>query len=406
MHVSFTPIPNDSRQLILGDEAIGFGAIVAGCRVYAGYPITPASEVLEFMADHIGKFGGAMIQADSEMAAAHHVIGAALAGARSMTATSGPGFDLMQEALSAGGITETPMVIVLCTRGGPATGLPTRQGQEELNEAIFGSHGDFARIVLATSEPEDSFYVMEHVFNLAERYQCPIILIVDQMLAQSSYTVPALDASGFTIDRGKLLSPEEFRERYGDNRNGRRYKRYELTEDGISYRAIPGTPGVTNYYSNTNEHTEDGYLTEEEVIRQQQMDKRFMQRMELIKADPQLPKPRMYGDSNAKIGFIGYGGVYGPVLEALERLDAMGVKAKFMELRTLWPFDGEGVKAFIDSCDSVYIPEYTAGAQLRGLIQREATGPSPKLHSLLRYDGRLISSGWIVSRMEEAKVGN
>jgi 2-oxoglutarate/2-oxoacid ferredoxin oxidoreductase subunit alpha len=407
LHVSFSPVPNDARQIILGDEAIGFGAIVAGCRVYAGYPITPASEVLEFMADHIGKFGGAMIQADSEMAAAHHVIGAALAGARSMTATSGPGFDLMQEAISAGGITETPMVIVLCTRGGPATGLPTRQGQEELNEAIFGSHGDFARIVLATSEPEDSFYMMEHVFNLAERYQCPIILIVDQMLAQSSYTVPALDASGFNIDRGKLLSPEQFAEKYGDNRNGGRlYKRYELTEDGISYRAIPGTPGVTNYYSNTNEHTEDGYLTEEEVIRQQQMDKRFMQRMELIKADPQLPKARMYGDDNAKVGFIGYGGVYGPVLEALDRLDAMGVKAKFMELRTLWPLDGEAVKAFIDSCDSVYIPEYTAGAQLRGLVQREATGPSPKLHSLLRYDGRLISAGWIVSRMEEAKVGN
>jgi 2-oxoglutarate ferredoxin oxidoreductase subunit alpha len=391
---------------MLGNDAVALGAIVAGCRVYAGYPITPASEVLEFMADHINKFGGAMIQADSEMAAAHHVIGAALAGARSMTATSGPGFDLMQEAISASGITETPMVIVLCTRGGPGTGLPTRQGQEELNEAVFGSHGDIARIVLAVSEPEDAFYVMEHVFNLAERYQCPVFLLQDQMLAQSSYTVPELDPSGFVIDRGKLLSPEQFAERYGDNRNGRRYKRYEVTEDGISYRAIPGTPGVTNFYSNTNEHTEDGYLTEEEVHRQVQMDKRFMQRMELIRNEPQLPQARIYGDSNAKIGFISYGGTYGPIREAVERMDAMGVKAKFMEVRTLWPFDGKGAKAFIDSCDVVYVPEYSAGAQLRGLIQREATGPLPKLKSLLRYDGRNMTPGWIISHTEEAKVGN
>jgi 2-oxoglutarate ferredoxin oxidoreductase subunit alpha len=353
-----------------------------------------------------------MIQADSEMAAAHHVIGAAVAGARSMTATSGPGFDLMQEAISAAGITETPMVIVLCTRGGPATGLPTRQGQEELNEAIFGSHGDIARIVLAVSEPEDAFYVMEHVFNLAERYQCPVVLLQDQMLAQSSYTVPALDPSTFTIDRGKLLSPEQFKELYGDNTGGeersggRRYMRYELTEDGISYRAIPGTPGVTNFYSNTNEHTEDGYLSEEEVIRQQQMDKRFMKRMELIRADEQLPKARMYGDPSARIGFISYGGTYGPIREAVDRLDAMGVKAKFMEVRTLWPFDGEEAKALIDTCDVVYVPEYSAGAQLRGLIQREATGPTPKMKSLLRYDGRNMTPGWIVSRIEEAKVGN
>ena len=411
LQVSFTAKPNDDRIIILGDEAVGAGSIVAGCRVYAGYPITPASEVLEYMADHIGKFGGAMIQADSEMAAAHHVIGAALAGARSMTATSGPGFDLMQEAISAAGITETPMVVVLCTRGGPGTGLPTRQGQEELNLAIFGAHGDIARIVLAVSEPEDSFYVMEHVFNLAERYPCPVFLLLDQMLAQSSYTVPSLDPSGFNIDRGKLLSPAQFQEMYGDNRGGdaksggRRYKRYEVTEDGISYRAIPGTPGVTNFYSNTNEHTEDGYLTEEEVVRQVQMDKRFIQRMELIRADKDLPAPRMYGDSAATIGFISYGGTYGPIREAVDRLDAMGVKSKFMEIRTLWPMDGEGVKEFIDSCDVVYVPEYSAGAQLRGLIQREATGPTKKLKSLLRYDGRNMTPGWIVSRIEEAKIG-
>jgi 2-oxoglutarate ferredoxin oxidoreductase subunit alpha len=398
LKVSFQAEAEDTRQTILGDEAVGAGAIVAGCRVYAGYPITPASEVLEYMAEHLPHFGGAMIQADSEMAAAHHVIGAAVAGARSMTATSGPGFSLMQEAISAGGITETPMVIVICTRGGPGTGLPTRMGQEELNEAVFGGHGDFARIVLAASEPEDAFYIMEHVFNLAERYQCPVFLLIDQLLAQSSYTIPALDPSQFVIDRGKLLDAKAIADRYGNN--GKSYQRYEITDDGLSYRVIPGTPGVTNYYTNTNEHTEDGYITEEEMVRQIMMDKRFMQRMPLIENDPELPKARYYGDESARIGLIGYGSIYGPVLEAIERLGAEGQKAKFLELRTLWPFPGEEVRRFVDSCEVVYIPEYSAGAQLRGLIQREATGPMPgKLRSLLRYDGRLISPGFIVNGM-------
>jgi 2-oxoglutarate ferredoxin oxidoreductase subunit alpha len=400
LKVNFTPVAEDKRQVLLGNYAVAAGAIVAGCRVYAGYPITPASEVLEYMAEKINRFGGALIQADSEMAAAHHVIGASVAGARSMTATAGPGFSLMQEAISAAGITETPMVIVICSRGGPATGLPTRQGQEELNEAVFGGHGDFARIVLAISHPEDGFYLMQDVFNLAERYQCPVFVLQDRLLAQSDYTVPELDPSGFVIDRGKLLTEEQVRERYGSN--GKHYQRYEVTEDGISYRVIAGTPGVTNYYTNTNEHTEDGYITEEESVRQVQMDKRFKQRMELIAADPDLPQARVHGDPAARTGIISYGSIYGPILEAIDRMKEQGQSTKFLEMRTMWPFPGQQVKEFIDSCDSVYVLEYSAGAQLRGLIQREATGPSSKLVSILRYDGRNMTPGWIIEKMKEA----
>jgi 2-oxoglutarate ferredoxin oxidoreductase subunit alpha len=290
------------------------------------------------------------------------------------------------------------MVIVLCTRGGPATGLPTRQGQEELNEAVFGGHGDFARIVLSASTPEDSFYLMEHVFNLAERYQCPVFLLQDQMLAQSQYTTNPLDASNFVIDRGKLLTEEEIAATYT---NGRHYKRYELTEDGISPRVIPGTRGVTNYYTNTNEHTEDGYITEEEVVRQQQMDKRFIQRMQLIAADKELPAPRVHGEAGAKIGFIGYGSVYGPILEAQERLAAEGIQTKYMELLTLWPFPADEVREFVESCDKVYVTEYSAGQQLKGLIQREATGPRPNLLPFVRYDGRLFNPALIVNKVKE-----
>lgn len=399
LRVTFTPLANDNRQLILGDEAIGVGAIAAGCRFFAGYPITPASEILEYMAEKLPSFGGVVVQADSEMAAAHHVIGASVAGARAMTATAGPGFSLMQEAISAAGMTETPMVIVVCQRGGPATGLPTKIGQEDLNETIFGGHGDFSRIVLAASDPEEAFYTMKHLFNLAERYQCPVFLLLDQMVAQSTYTTPPLDPAGFVIDRGKLLDAEAIGQNLAGNDG---YRRYQLTADGISPRIIPGTPGALMYV-NTNEHTEEGYITEEATIRKAMVDKRVTQRMTLISGDGQLPPPRLLGPPQASIGFIGYGAVYGPILEAMARLERQGQPAKFLALATLWPFPAREVRRFVQSCKRAYVVEYSAGAQLRGLIQREATGPMPrKLRSIPRYDGQLMTPGYILNEMREA----
>lgn len=380
----------DRRQLLLGNEAVALGAIVAGCRFYAGYPITPASEVLEYMAEKLPALGGVVVQADSEMAAAHHVIGGSVAGARAMTATSGPGFSLMQEAISAAGITETPVVIVVSQRGGPATGLPTKVGQEDLNETVFGGHGDFARIVLAPTDAEDAFYMMEKAFNLADRYQCPVFVIYDQMFAQSTYTTPPLDPSRFVIDRGKVVTVPL---------NGP-YRRYALTEDGISPRAFPGTPGIYTIYTNTNEHTEEGYITEEMVVRKAMVEKRVVKRMDLIRRDPDLPPPRLHGPPDAPIGFIAYGSTYGPVLEAVERLAGQGQKARFLALRTLWPFPGREVRRFVDSCRVVYVVEYSAGAQLRGLIQREATGPmARKIRSILRYDGRPMTPGYVLQAM-------
>jgi len=403
MGLEFTPDVPDERQFVLGNEAVAAGSIVAGCRFYAGYPITPASEILEFMVENLASFGGAVIQADSEMAAAHHVIGGAVAGARAMTATAGPGFSLMQEAISAAGMTETPIVVVVCQRGGPATGLPTRIGQEDLNETVFGGHGDFARIVLAAGEPEEAFYTMGRAFNLAERYQCPVFVLLDQVVAQSSYTVPALEPSRFAVDRGKLLDASAAKQRYGNNgNNDRRYRRYELTADGISPRVVPGTSGVTTYYNNTNEHTEEGYITEEAAIRKAMVEKRVVHRMKQISEDPDLPSPHVFGPKKARVGFIGYGSVYGPILDAMERLEAAGKPSKFLELRTLWPFPAAEVRQFARTCEKLYVVEHSAGAQLRGLIQREATGPMPrKLRSILRYDGKVMTPGYIMSAIEE-----
>ncbi len=400
MRLPFVPQAEDERQLLLGNEAVGAASIMSGCRFYAGYPITPASEILEYMSEKLAAFGGVVIQADSEMAAAHHVIGASVAGARAMTATAGPGFSLMQEAISGAGMTETPMVVVVSQRGGPATGLPTRVGQEELNEVVFGSHGDIARIVLAASEPEDAFYTMGLVFNLADRYQCPVFLLLDQVLSQSNYTIPRLDPSRIVIDRGKLLDAEAVALAYGGN--GKRYRRYELTDDGISTRVKPGTPGVTTVYTNTNEHTEEGYITEEAAVRSLMVEKRVIQRMVQIRDDQDLPSPRHFGPPDAPIGFIGYGSVYGPIQEAIEQLTSRGQPAGFLELRTLWPFPVQEVQRFVRQCQRVYVVEYSAGAQLRGLIQREATGPMPqKLRSILRYDGKVMTPGYVIGEVKE-----
>jgi len=388
------PPARDERQLILGNEAVALGSIVAGCRFYTGYPITPASEVLEYMAEKLPKVGGVVVQADSEMAAVHHVIGASIAGCRAMTATSGPGFSLMQEAISAAGMTETPIVVVVSQRGGPATGLPTKVGQEDLNETVFGGHGDFARIVLSPTDPEDAFYMMGTAFNLAERYQCPVFVLYDQVFAQSHFTVPPLDPARFNIDRGKLIGPWD-----GRRENG--FRRYRLTRDGISPRAVPGTPGIHTMYYNTNEHGEDGYISEEMAVRRAMVEKRVVKRLALIRRDPELPAPRVVGHPEASIGFIGYASVWGPVVEAVQRLTAQGRPAKFMALRTIWPFPAREVKKFVDSCRVVYVVEYSAGAQLRGLVQREATGPMPrKLRSVLRYDGRPMTPGYILEAME------
>ncbi|HXG35714.1 MAG TPA: 2-oxoacid:acceptor oxidoreductase subunit alpha [Dehalococcoidia bacterium] len=388
----------DNRQFILGNEAIAHGALAAGCRFYAGYPITPASEVLEEMAKHMPKFGGAIIQADDEMSASLHVLGASYAGARSMTATSGPGFSLMQEPISASLINETPLTIFLAQRGGPGTGLPTRQGQEDLNMAIFGSHGEGFRIVLAPSHAEEAYYMTPVLFNLTDRYQCLGIFLYDQFLAQSMYTTELLDPSRIVIDRGKLISSEELME---IRERGESYKRYAFTADGLSPRAFPGQPGAI-VYANTNEHDEGGYTTEEQVLRYDMMLKRVTKRYHLAAQDPDFPEPESYGDMDGEIGFISFGSTYGPILEAMERLQARGTSCKFLKLRTLWPLqrDVPQIKEFIDSARQVFTVEQNITAQLRGLIQREVCGPLPdKLRSVLRWDGRLITPGYIVDRV-------
>jgi 2-oxoglutarate ferredoxin oxidoreductase subunit alpha len=360
--------------LLSGNEAIAIGAIIAGCRFYAGYPITPATEIMELLIMHMPKYQGVAIQVEDEIAAINMAIGASYAGLRAMTATSGPGFSLMAESLSLAGMTELPIVIVYVQRAGPSTGIATKMEQSDTLQALFSGHGEFPRIVLTPGTVEEAFYMTTEAFNLAEKIQCPVIILIDQFIAQNRETVNTIDLSRIRIDRGKLIISEVI----GD------YRRYEITDDGISPRTIPLVKGGI-YLANSNEHDERGYTAENPWIRESMVNKR-LKKLEVAKKILEEKFPhKIYGFKNAKIAFIGYGSVHGVVLEVVERLNVKEPKAKYLQLRYLWPFPLENVNKFIHDVDRIYVVEHNAQGQLSELV-RWATGV--RANKILKYDGR------------------
>jgi 2-oxoglutarate ferredoxin oxidoreductase subunit alpha len=362
------------RMIMMGNDAIAYGALVAGCRFMAGYPITPATDVLEWMAKYAPQFGGVAIQAEDELAAINMVLGAAFTGVRAMTATSGPGQSLMTEAIGLAGVLEIPVVIIECARTGPSTGMPTKTEQSNLNQLIFSGHGEIPRIVIAPGTVEDSFYLSALAFNLAEKYQCPVFVLSEQALCQSKATLPVLDLSRVEVDRGKIVrEPVVFGE----------YKRFAFTDDGVSPRVIPGVEGGM-HLAPGSEHNEAGVITENARNRARMMEKR-MSKMESARVD--LPQALIHGDPHAPIGIIGYGSNRGPIAEAQDRLAASGVATKFIELRTLWPFPEEEVRAFIDDAAHVFVVENNYTGQLERLV-RYVVGPLERMHRVLKYNGR------------------
>jgi 2-oxoglutarate ferredoxin oxidoreductase subunit alpha len=302
------------------------------------------------------------------------VLGAAFTGVRAMTATSGPGQSLMTEAIGLAGVLEIPVVIIECARTGPSTGMPTKTEQSNLNQLIFSGHGEIPRIVIAPGTVEDSFYLSALAFNLAEKYQCPVFVLSEQALCQSKATLPVLDLSRVEVDRGKIVrEPVVFGE----------YKRFAFTDDGVSPRVIPGVEGGM-HLAPGSEHNEAGVITENARNRARMMEKR-MSKMESARVD--LPQALIHGDPHAPIGIIGYGSNRGPIAEAQDRLAASGVATKFIELRTLWPFPEEEVRAFIDDAAHVFVVENNYTGQLERLV-RYVVGPLERMHRVLKYNGR------------------
>lgn len=367
--------PDGDRLLMMGNDAIGYGALVAGCRFMAGYPITPATDVLEWMARYAPKYGGVVVQAEDELAAINMTIGASFAGVRSMTATSGPGQALMTEGIGLAGVVETPIVVIECARAGPSTGMPTKTEQSNLNHLIFSGHGEIPRVVLAPGTVEESFYLTVTAFNLAEKYQLPVFVLSEQALCQSKETIPRLELGSVTVDRGKLIRDGAVT--FGE------YKRFAFSDDGVSPRAIPGVEGGM-HLAPGSEHSDAGVITEDATNRRRMMEKRMHK---LVSMRPDLPKPNLLGDAKAAVGFIAYGSNRGPVAETQDRLARSNVPTKFLQLRTLWPFPEDEVREFIQSASHVFVVENNITGQLERLI-RYVTGPIPKLHPVRKYDGR------------------
>jgi 2-oxoacid:acceptor oxidoreductase, alpha subunit len=377
--------PKQGLIQITGDEAVGMGFIAGGGRFYAGYPITPASEILEYLQANLPKFNGVALQAEDEISAINMALGASLAGARAMVATSGPGQDLMTEGLGQAGMAEIPLVIVEVQRAGPSTGMPTKHEQSDVNHVVFAGHGDFPRLVVAPADASDCFYLTVDALNLAEKYQLPVFILMDQALGQNTQTVPEFDFSRVNIDRGKLLTQADL------NRISV-YKRYEFTEDGVSPRTILGTPD--GFFQVTgNEHNEWGFVSVDRTNRAKIMRKRML-KVEAAKKD--MPRGRVYGDQDARVGFISYGSNLGPILEAMEQLGKQGFKTKFLLLRSIYPLLEE-VQEFLESVNTAFVVESNLTGQLAGLIRREY-GYADKIVRINKYDGSVFRPSDIVSQ--------
>jgi 2-oxoglutarate/2-oxoacid ferredoxin oxidoreductase subunit alpha len=376
---------NSNKILSTGNEATAYGFLVSGGRFFIGYPITPATDIMEWLTPRLPKFGGVVKQAEDELAVINMGIGAAYAGARVMVATSGPGQSLMTEGVGHAGQAEVPIVVVECQRVGPSTGEPTKNEQSDVNHVVFGSHGEFPRLVVAPGNPNECFSVTSLALNLAEKYQLPVFLLLDQALCQNSASIDPFDLSTVSIDRGKLATEEQLSKLDV-------YKRYEFTADGVSLRSIPSEEGGECQVTG-NEHNEFGLVATDRTNRLRMMRKR-MAKLELAKKD--LPKGNLFGPRSAKIGIIGFGSTFGPILESMEQLSEKGVNTRFHQIRTLWPLLEDDLMEFLDGVDTVFVVENNYQGQLANLIRSVVPDPS-KIQSLTKFDGNSFKPKEITS---------
>jgi len=385
------PLGQAKRMLLNGNEALALGAVAAGCKFVAAYPMTPATTILEYLAGKAEETGMVVVQPEDEIAAINMIVGAAFAGARAMTCTSGGGFCLMVEGLGLAGMTETPVVVVNGQRSGPAIGLPTRTEQGDLEFVLHAAHGEFPRVVLAPATVEDAFYLAAKAFNLAEKYQTPVIILTDQYLGSSYATVERFELSRITIERGQLLNEDEAA-RLGQ------YKRYQFTESGVSPRALPLYKN-TLVVSDSDEHNEEGHLIEDAETRTKMMLKR-LRKLEGIRRE--INQPRFYGSPQAEFTFVGWGSTYGALKEAVDLLQAEQSRANLLHLSELWPFPAEAVSSVLGKSRQSLVVENNATGQLARLIRRE-TGLKVN-GTILKFDGRPFSPAGIVREAKKEVV--
>ena len=373
----------DRRLMIDGNQAIALGAMAAGVRFCAFYPMTPSTSIpLTFIANK-DNMGIVVEQAEDEIAAINMCLGASFAGARAMAATSGGGFALMTEGVSLAGITETPIVIALAQRPGPATGLPTRTEQGDLNLVLYSGHGEFPRAVFAPGTLEEYFNLTYHAFDLAERFQTTIFILTDQYMADSLRGTQPFDLDSLP----EISQPDT-------SDGGEDYKRYEVTESGVSPRKLPGF-GKHLVGADSDEHDEQGHITESGEVRNAQNEKRLKKGCGIFE---EVREPTLIGEDGADILLVCWGSTRGSAEEAAEMLSADGKKAAVLHFAQVWPLNPEHFVDKLESAGKVVCVEGNAGGQFAKLIRRE-TGFNVE-NLVLRYDGRPFTAKYIIDRIE------
>lgn len=376
------PLPERSGtklSLVSGNEMTGFGALLGGCRFLAAYPITPATEIMYWMLRFLPQFGGRVVQAEDEISACIMAIGAGYAGVRAATSTSGPGLSLMQEGIGLAGMTETPLVIFDVMRGGPGTGLPTKTEQSDLNEMLYGSHGEIPRIVMIPSSIEESLSFAFYAFELAEAYQCPVIVGTDLYLGMSKKSFKRMDLSRYTVKRHSMISDAEL-----EQMEKGAYKRYDLKAPrGISPRSVPGQHNG-RYVALSNEHDERGYIEIEDPTRRREMFQKRMRKLE----DFRYPFPPMeqIGGEDYDTLFVTLGSTRVIVEEAVQRLREEGRRSALLAIKILSPFPADEVKETMEKAKEIIVVEQNGTGQLHALL-RQQVGFHDRMKSLLRFDG-------------------
>jgi len=361
--------------LIDGVEALAMGAIAGGCNFLSFYPMSPSTAVAVLLAEHSKEFGIIVEQAEDEISAMNMGIGAWYAGARGLASTSGGGFALMVEGLSLAGMIESPLVVHIGQRPGPATGLPTRTEQGDLLFALYSGHGEFPRIILAPGTIEDCFYLAQKAFNLADQYQVPVFILTDQYILESHYNIPSLDPTRTPLKK-----------HFVETRKG--YKRFELTETGLSPRGIPSF-GEGLVVLDSDEHDEEGHITEDLDLRTKMVNKR-LKKLDLLKND--MIPPELVGPKNYKTLIIGWGSTYHAIREVLGRLGTKDVA--FLHFKQVYPLHPEAI-AYFKKAKKTVIVENNGTAQFGQLIRLQ-TGFDMD-HKILKYNGLPFS----VEELEE-----
>jgi 2-oxoglutarate ferredoxin oxidoreductase subunit alpha len=388
------PVPLKEKMMVIrGVAAIGMAKFRAGCGFQTYYPITPATDESEYLENHQKTFNIVVVQTEDEISAVLMATGAAHAGVRASTSTSGPGFSLMAEGLGWAGHTEAPgPVVILYQRTGPSTGLPTRTEQGDLQFVLHAGHGEFPRMAIAPGDVAECFYDTFDAFNYAEKFQLPVIVIADKFLASSYRTVPFFNSKDLKVDRGQILSESDL--------TGKGlYKRYELTPLGISPRTTPGTRGGI-FHTTGDEHDEFGHITENSENRIKMMQKR-MHKLQLAEESiPDGKKVNFFGPEQTDVTLVGWGSTKGSILDGMQDLEADAVRCNFLQIRYMSPFPTGLVTKYLSKAKRKVLIENNYTGQL-GAIIREHTGIAMD-YRVLKYNGRPFSQNEVYEGVKEA----